>query len=303
MNVHHRLALVGAALLLLTSGVLAQTTTPCDYTDEHCFDVSFSGIVCHIRGVRTGATDCSKPHDVTRAIILQGALVGGMRHQPILILPKNVNQKELNKATGERVHCDVNNCWVLITNFDMRVRGSSDCQPPNPTAYFDDLAPHLRDDGHIAGGDLKDSVTNGAFTFADVAGTFEMDQDGYLDACAFVNGGVFKDANGSTLGSCREFADEVFWRGSTTSPAILEIRSRVTSGWEQVHMNDKGALWVRIETVSSARRTSDHFILNAKLLKKGVLPTIDPCDVVSPTHLGCYTARIDVPGCSNSTFP
>jgi hypothetical protein len=323
-----RSALVIAALVLATTSWPGAAQTPpasCNpqpiaipHGDANTFEVSFQGIVCFARWKEpydhTDRPACNASGLRRRAIVVDGNTFS-MRHNPRLFVPTTVDQGALFRATGQIVSCDPYNwCWVDLIGADMRIRGScpdlnqNKCKEPMTVSppvdsTFCDYVPQLRD-GDFTGGELRESMRDLKALPSDGASGFFEIEGGRLYACAFANRGVFVDADHNQIGSCRPFAKEVSWQGSTTDgPAILEIRSNATAGkWVPVPGGNSGKLQLRIETVSTARRTPEHFALHGKLLISTILPTIDVC-AIDPNLNTCTDAQIDVPGCSDTGWP
>jgi hypothetical protein len=307
-----RLSLVVFAVVMMPlPSTLAQPPN-CSIDPRCSFVVSFSGIVCHARWKNTSSTNSpnckGEPGLRRRAIIVEGGFIT-MRHHPTLFLPTSLKGSKavLESLSGHSVTCDVNNCAVEIDGLDMRIR--TDGNPPLDKLIVDDtfcdLVPHLKDDKDFKGGDLDPAYLSNDLPSRDAAGYFEIEGGDSLEACLFRQGGIFVAPDGTVLShTCRRFADEVWWRGTTEGVATLEVRSRHTPGkdWTPVPINNSGQLWLRVETVSSAHRTPEHFALHQKLLTGVTLPTILPCD---PTDTGgrCVDAEIDVPGCGDTNWP
>lgn len=296
-----------------------EPTKPLDPRKQ--FIVSFQGIVC--------VADCSARNepgntaarcDERRAIVVQGDTMH-MRHNPRLFVPSTVKKSELTAASGRPAFCDADVCWVELDDVDIRIRDVNKDKPlPLPGSSsvcidktFCDFVPHLRDDPAIRGTLRSGLLDRDALPVDPTAAFFEIESGGALTACAFRNKGTFVDANGQRVGACRPFAEEVWWQGVTAEAAVLEMRSQATANrWQSVDLGngDPGnprPLWMRIETVSTARRTPEHFALHKKLLFNTAFPSIDidACDMDVMNNLDylCTSAEIEVPGCSDTGYP
>jgi hypothetical protein len=274
------------------------------------FEVSFQGIICFARWQEPYKAEnrptCKDPSLRRRAIVVEGNTMR-MRHDPRLFVAPTVTKSDLFRASGQPVYCNDDVCWVDLAGVALRIRDENKDAPVYPPFCVDqtfcDFVPQLRD-GDFPGGELREELRTADLPSNGAAAFFEIDGGGVLSACAFANKGVFVNADHKLLSkSCRPFAEEVRWVGATAGTAFLEMKSAGTAGqWEKIRMNNTGPLWLRIETVSAARRTPEHFALHNKLLTNTVLPTIDICDDEMSDYL-CTSARIEVPGCSDSGWP
>jgi hypothetical protein len=304
-----QLGFAAFAAVVLCSLPAAAQTDPRTY-----FEVSFSGIICHARwenSTNTTPPSCYKPDLQRRAIIIKGNHLT-MRHHATLFFPLSIppnDKKDLEKWAGHKVKCDVNTCGVRIDGLDMRIRGDGR-QPPlgalDVTPVYCNSVPHLKTDTDIDGGDLDPLYMSNDLPSGNAAGYFEIEGGGSLDACLYRQGGIFVASDGKVLShTCRRFADEVRWTGTTTGTATLEVRSRTTPNkdWQPVNINNSDKLFLRIETVTSAHGTPRHFALHEKVLVSKRLPKILPCDPADGTDVPCTSAFVDVPGCSDTNWP
>lgn len=283
------------------------------------FEVDFFGIICHAKLDPQG--DDTTPR---RAIVIRGN-VFSMIHHPTLYVHGAV-ESSLRDATGQTVTCTnidpskppgtdpaSDDCSVRIDGFDMQIRDEHDnpaISPMNPSPSYLALPPHL---SSVPG--LKDGRLQGALLTTDMppstaAGYFEIDGGGDLTACEFKDGGYY---DGQPASTCHQFADGIYWTGSTKGRPALQIRSlRNGSRWETVKMVTTGPLQIIVENLpTDPAVTTAHFALNNKLLFRGGLPTISVCTVCPPPpqlplppdcyHCGGPVA--DVAGCSNTTWP
>jgi hypothetical protein len=309
------LAIVLVVAAVCPAAVMAQKCPPTSPTppSKTQFEVSFQGIVCFARWRDPYKTadkpvcNDSDPHLKHRAIVVEGDTMR-MRHNPRLFVSPSVTKSELTHASGQPVYCNKDVCWVDLVGVDMRIRDTKVNPPIDPAFCVDqtfcDFVPQLRDNGDFHGGELRESMRGDDLPSDGAAAFFEIDGGGTLSACAFKEKGVFVDADHKLLSKqCRPFAEEVRWKGATADDAFLEMRSSATAGtWQRIHMGNTGALWLRIETVSTSRRTPEHFALHNKLLISTILPTIDVCNETLTGDL-CTSAEIEVPGCSDTGWP
>ena len=317
------------ATLAKPAGITVAGTTT-DLTS--LFSVDFQGIIVH---------SCIRQNDVCvpnmrRAVLVAGDL--GRTHTPFLavVLPEmGTGQLELRMklrdVTGKIPHCNADQCFIMIDNFAMRIRGDYNTPPKQETKFlhpsFDCLVPKLSE-APVYGGFILPEISkpspSGSLAHlpsAPAVGFFEI-ENGMLSATKFERTGFFKDADyraciaagtpaaecAKHAKSCREFAHTVTWEGVTEGRARLQIASNLTSWkWEDIPTANGGPLMLYVENLANRGHMSvKHFSMNAKLLTNKKLPEIGlDCTLTnSPCSNGVgFGAILAVPGCSDNQWP
>lgn len=277
------------------------------------FLVDFNGLITI---AKMTAGDDSTPR---RAIAVEGN--PSMMHVAMLIVDAPVTPAdvttlttELATYTGHSVNCSDPNfpgeCTVEFTGADLRIRGDGGTVATGTLtndASFNCLVHSLY---QISGkGTLLPALLiPAALPASPSSGFFEIDGGGTLLACPFTR----KDQSGGYYDNdpnknCIQFAEDAYWKGTTTGTAILQIRSMNTPNhdWIPLHINNSGRLNVGIvnEPPPPMTPSSAHFALFDKILATGRVPGI----VVCPNPTICVTCgpgrEVLVPGCSDTQYP
>lgn len=286
------------------------------------FKVIFFGLIV------VANTDTSgNPAKPRRAVLVEGDSPD-MLHEPLLIVDKPADKAAqtalkdaLDTVTGRVTDCDNSkyrdSCVVNVAGVAMRIRDTAGNVAINTLSNHASftIVPSLktRATWATAKKELKTGLLTQKLPATPVAAYFEIDGGGTLKACPFARGGVF---GGGSTAACEQFASDVYWFGMTTTPAVLQLASKLKSEadggdleWKTIPIANTGRLEIAISNeplIPPTGASTEHFDLFEKVLDGGQLPPIT-ADCAPPKCPGacvkCTKQQVIVPGCSDSQWP